>query len=378
MNIKKSLFTAMLTVAALGVSAQEAETEYAFKPHAYVQAQVGAQYTLGEIGFGKLISPNAQIGVGYNFNKVIGARFVVNAWQSKAGTDFRGTTYKWKWNYIAPAVDATFNVSNLISGVNPCRLVDVTAFVGVGVNIAMNNDEAADVYNELANTYGTSILPSGYEGRGQNLRYLWDNTSARMVGRLGLAADFKVSKKLSVGLEFAANFLSDTYNSKKAGNTDWYYNALAGVKYTFGDTHTAKKIEKAAPEIIYRDRIVEKIVEKPVEVVKPSKDPLRIDVFFTIASTKLVGSEAQKVNEIANYLKKYPEAKVTITGYADKGTGNAKINNALSEKRANIVKDELVKKYNIAADRIITDFKGDTVQPFDVEVLNRVSICVAE
>lgn len=378
MNIKKSLFTAMLTVAALGVSAQEAETEYAFKPHAYVQAQVGAQYTLGEIGFGKLISPNAQIGVGYNFNKVIGARFVVNAWQSKAGTDFRGTTYKWKWNYIAPAVDATFNVSNLISGVNPCRLVDVTAFVGVGVNIAMNNDEAADVYNELANTYGTSILPSGSEGRGQNLRYLWDNTSARMVGRLGLAADFKVSKKLSVGLEFAANFLSDTYNSKKAGNTDWYYNALAGVKYTFGDTHTAKKIEKSAPEIIYRDRIVEKIVEKPVEVVKPSKDPLRIDVFFTIASTKLVGSEAQKVNEIANYLKKYPEAKVTITGYADKGTGNAKINNALSEKRANIVKDELVKKYNIAADRIITDFKGDTVQPFDVEVLNRVSICVAE
>ncbi len=378
MNIKKSLFTAMLTVAALGASAQEAETEYAFKPHAYVQAQVGAQYTLGEIGFGKLISPNAQIGVGYNFNKVIGARFVVNAWQSKAGTDFRGTTYKWKWNYIAPAVDATFNVSNLISGVNPCRLVDVTAFVGVGVNIAMNNDEAADVYNELANTYGTSILPSGYEGRGQNLRYLWDNTSARMVGRFGLAADFKVSKKLSVGLEFAANFLSDTYNSKKAGNTDWYYNALAGVKYTFGDTHTAKKIEKAAPEIIYRDRIVEKIVEKPVEVVKPSKDPLRIDVFFTIASTKLVGSEAQKVNEIANYLKKYPEAKVTITGYADKGTGNAKINNALSEKRANIVKDELVKKYNIAADRIITDFKGDTVQPFDVEVLNRVSICVAE
>lgn len=378
MNIKKSLFTAMLTVAALGVSAQEAETEYAFKPHAYVQAQVGAQYTLGEIGFGKLISPNAQIGVGYNFNKVIGARFVVNAWQSKAGTDFRGTTYKWKWNYFAPAVDATFNVSNLISGVNPCRLVDVTAFVGVGVNIAMNNDEAADVYNELANTYGTSILPSGSEGRGQNLRYLWDNTSSRMVGRLGLAADVKVSKKLSVGLEFAANFLSDTYNSKKAGNTDWYYNALAGVKYTFGDTHTAKKIEKAAPEIIYRDRIVEKIVEKPVEVVKPSKDPLRIDVFFTIASTKLVGSEAQKVNEIANYLNKYPEAKVTVTGYADKGTGNAKINNALSEKRANIVKDELVKKYNIAADRIITDFKGDTVQPFDVEVLNRVSICVAE
>lgn len=378
MSIKKTLFASLLAVTAIGASAQEAETEYVFKPHYYVQAQVGAQYTLGEIGFGKLISPNAQIGIGYNFDKVIGARFVINAWQSKAGTEFRGETYKWKWNYIAPAIDVTFNLSNLIAGVNPNRLVDVTAFVGGGVNIGFNNDEAKDVYNEMAAKYGTANFSSDYEGRGQNLRYLWDNSTARMVGRFGLAADFKVAKKLSVGLELDANFLSDTYNSKKAGNTDWYYNALVGVKYTLGDTHTEKKIEKAAPEIIYRDRVVEKIVEKPVEVAKPSKDPLRIDVFFTIASTKLVGSEAQKVNEIANYLNKYPESKVTITGYADKGTGNAKINNTLSEKRANIVKDELIKKYNIAENRIKTDFKGDTVQPFDVEVLNRVSICVAE
>lgn len=378
MNIKKSLLAALLAVASIGANAQEAKTEYTFQPHWYVQGQIGGQYTLGEIAFGKLCSPNAQVAVGYNFGKVIGARFAVNAWMSKAGSELNTNEYKWKWNYVAPGIDVTFNLSNLISGVNPNRLVDVTAFVGGGVNIAWNNKEAVAVNEQM---YQTNGIPTfGTIAESQYLRKLWDGTKALGYGRIGVALDAKISDRVSLGLEVSANTLSDAYNSKKAPNTDWYFNALVGAKVALGKTYTSKEIPAPEPQIIYRDRIVEKIVEKPVPATAAvaERDPLRIDVFFTIASTKLVGSEAQKVNEIANYLNKYPNAKVTITGYADKGTGNAKINKDLSVKRAAIVKDELIKKYNIAEDRIITDSKGDTVQPFDVEVLNRVSICIAE
>lgn len=49
----------------------------------------------------------------------------------------------------------------------------------------------------------------------------------------------------------------------------------------------------------------------------------------------------------------------------------------LSEKRAKIVADALKDK-GIAPDRIVTDFKGDTVQPFRVPEENRVSVCIAE
>ena len=49
----------------------------------------------------------------------------------------------------------------------------------------------------------------------------------------------------------------------------------------------------------------------------------------------------------------------------------------LSEKRAkNVV--EALKAKGIAADRIITSYKGDTVQPFRVPEENRVSVCIAE
>ncbi len=379
MNIKKSIFATLLAGIALGASAQEAaKTEYVFQPHWYVQGQFGAQYTLGEVSMGKLISPNAQLGVGYNFGKVVGARFIVNAWQSKGGSEIMGETYKWKYNYVAPMVDVTFNISNLISGVNPCRLVDVTAFIGGGVNIAFNNDEAVDVDNQLRATYGNIYNATEYE-KSQYLRNLWSNTSARAVGHAGLAADFKVAKNLSVGAEIAANFLSDTYNSKKAGNVDWYFNGLVGVKYSFGDTYKEKKIEPVEPKIVYRDRIVEKIVEKPVEKkVVPEVEPLRMDIFFNIAKFKLLASEQQKVGEVAAYMKKYPQTKVVITGLADKGTGTDKINIPLSKKRAEIVKDMLVKQHGIDASRITAEGKGSSEQPYTIPELNRVSICVVK
>ncbi len=379
MNIKKSIFATLLAGIALGASAQEAaKTEYVFQPHWYVQGQFGAQYTLGEVSMGKLISPNAQLGVGYNFGKVVGARFIVNAWQSKGGSEIMGETYKWKYNYVAPMVDVTFNISNLISGVNPCRLVDVTAFIGGGVNIAFNNDEAVDVDNQLRAAYGNIYNGTAYE-KSQYLRNLWSNTSARAVGHAGLAADFKVAKNLSVGAEIAANFLSDTYNSKKAGNVDWYFNGLVGVKYSFGDTYKEKKIEPVEPKIVYRDRIVEKIVEKPVEKkVAPEVEPLRMDIFFNIAKFKLLASEQQKVGEVAAYMKKYPQTKVVITGLADKGTGNDKINIPLSQKRAEIVKDMLVKQHGIDASRITAEGKGSSEQPYTIPELNRVSICVVK
>lgn len=379
MNIKKSIFATLLAGIALGASAQEAaKTEYVFQPHWYVQGQFGAQYTLGEVSMGKLISPNAQLGVGYNFGKVVGARFIVNAWQSKGGSEIMGETYKWKYNYVAPMVDVTFNISNLISGVNPCRLVDVTAFIGGGVNIAFNNDEAVDVDNQLRAAYGNIYNGTAYENS-QYLRNLWSNTSARAVGHAGLAADFKVAKNLSVGAEIAANFLSDTYNSKKAGNVDWYFNGLVGVKYSFGDTYKEKKIEPVEPKIVYRDRIVEKIVEKPVEkIVVPEVEPLRMDIFFNIAKFKLLASEQQKIGEVAAYMKKYPQTKVVITGLADKGTGNDKINIPLSKKRAEIVKDMLVKQHGIDASRITAEGKGSSEQPYTIPELNRVSICVVK
>jgi outer membrane protein OmpA-like peptidoglycan-associated protein len=379
MKIKAALLSGLFAIGCLTASAQEqpTTTENVFNPHWYIQGQIGAQYTLGEVSFSELVSPNAQIGVGYNFSSVFGLRLAANSWRSRAGWEIEGNKYKWKWNYVAPALTAQVNLSNLIAGFNPNRLVNVGVFAGVGANIGFSNDEAADA--------NASILALGenYFHSGNALEYLWSGTKVRFLGQFGANVDFRVSQKVSVGLELQANTMLDHYNSKKAGNADWYFNALVGVKYVLGKTHTTREVP-ACQNIVYAEpqvieKVVEKIVEVPVQVpAEVKKEPLRRDIFFSISSTKIASSEASKVREVADYLKANPDAKVNVAGYADKGTGNAKINDRLAGNRAKTVVNELINTYGISADRITSENKGDREQPYEDAILNRVAICIAE
>lgn len=377
MKLNKVILSGVVALSCVSASAQEADkTVNVFTPHWYAQAQIGGQYTLGEIGFGKLLSPNAQVGVGYNFNQVVGARLSLNTWQSKAGQKFDGNTYKWKWNYVAPMVDATFNLTNLFCEYNPDRLVEVGVFGGIGANIAWGNDEAADAKAAiLKSEAATEALKYG----ATPLENLWDGTKTRFVARVGANVDFRVSDRVKLGVELSANTLSDKYNSKKAGNPDWYFNALVGVKVALGETHTTKVIPAPKPV----EKIIERIIEKPAPAPAPKveskvvEENFRRDIFFPIGNSNIAKSQTTKIAEIVEYMKENPDAKITLTGYADKGTGSAAFNDKIAARRAQTVYNTLAAK-GVAKSRMIKESKGSRVQPFEENDMNRVTICIAK
>ena len=378
MKIKNILLSGVVAMGCISASAQEADkTVNVFNPHWYVQAQVGGQYTLGEISFDKLLSPNAQLGLGYNFNKVVGARLSLNTWQSKAGQKVQNTTYKWKWNYVAPMVDATFNLSNLFCGFDPNRVVDFGVFGGIGANIAWGNDEAADAQKAiLANKTVSNATSVGVHAP---LEYLWDGSKAHFAARLGANVDFRVSEKVKSGVELSANTLSDRFNSKKAGNPDWYFNALVGAKIALGKTYTTKVVPAPKPV----EKIIERIIEKPVvapvkeEVKEVAEENFRRDIFFTIGNSTIAKSQRNKISEIVTYMQENPDAKITLTGYADKGTGSAAINDKIAARRAQTVYNTLAAK-GVAKNRMIKKSMGSRVQPFEKNAMNRVTICIAK
>ena len=390
MKFKSILLSSLLALGCTAASAQEAKTVNVFNPHGYLQVQIGGQETLGEIGFGDLLSPNVQVGYGYNFNKVVGARVSLNAWQSKAGQEFLGQTYKWKWNYVAPMVDATFNLSNLFCGFNPNRLVNVGVFAGIGANIAWGNDEAATAqsnmnaaYTNLINSaYGTTTPEANKVAKSDPaLSYLWDGSKVRLTGRVGANVDFRVSERVSLGLEVSANTLNDRYNSKKAGNSDWYFNALVGAKFTLGKTYTTKTVPAPKPV----EKIIERIIEKPAPAPAPKTETkqeavdenFRRDIFFPIGNSNIAKSQTTKIAEIVTFMKENPDAKITLTGYADKGTGSAAFNDKIAARRAQTVYNTLAAK-GVAKNRMIKKSMGSRVQPFEENDMNRVTICIAK
>lgn len=327
-----------------------------FQSHWFLNLQGGAQYTQTDAKFSDLLSPNVQAAVGYQFSPVFGIRLAANGWQSKGAFD-DGPDYKFK--YVAGNLDFLFNLSNLFCGWNPDRVLSVIALVGGGANIGFDNDEA----NSL-------------KTRGYRLDNIWDGTKRRSIGRAGLLLDFRLSESVGLLLEGNANVVSDYYNSKQSGNADWYFNALAGLRINLGKARVTETHD------VYRDVVVYDSIYKVVEIEEPAPivriEPLRRDIFFLRNKTDIRPEEVAKVQDIADYLKKYPEAKVDIVGYADVQTGNAKINARLAQQRADVVVKTLIEEYGIPADRINYDSKGDTVQPFEENDLNRVSICIAD
>lgn len=385
MKFTKTLIASAFALVSLSATAQneKVETVYEFNPHWYAQVQpLGVQYTLGETDFTDLLSYNLQAGVGYNFTELFGARFSVNAFQSKGAWEIKDKSFNWAWKTVAPMVDGTLNLTNLILDYNPKRLFNVSIFAGIGANIAWDNGEAAATKAEIASFY------DNVESN-QNLQYLWDGTKVRLMGRAGVMGDFRINDHLNVGLELQAATLSDRYNSKKAGNADWCFNALVGVKYNFGSTYTEKKVSKndnSINELLRTLRPGESeparpISQRPVVDVKEVANVASLEkhIFFTISSSVISESEFLKVKEIADFLKANPSAKVIITGYADKHTGNATINKKYAAQRADIVAKTLVEKLGVDKSRIVTDSKGDTVQPYGSNsTLNRVSICITK
>ena len=352
MKITKFLLAAALMVSGLAASAQETENVQ-FKPHWFLQLQGGANYNLDKADFGKLITPAAQLAVGYQFNPVWALRLGANGWQAKGGFS-DNTTYKWK--YITPALDVKFNLINAIAGWNPKRVFGMNIIAGVGANIGWDNEDNA----------------------GLNMSKYWDGTKIRPVGRAGLDLDFNLSQCVSLNIECMANALSDKYNSradtKHDIDLDWYFTGLLGLKIALSKTQTVIPV---APVVIEEPAPAPVVKETPKTAAVERAPEIQTEIFYYIRQTEIRDDQKGRLNQLISFLKENPETKVQITGYADVETGNPRINMKYSEGRAAGVAKALVDA-GIDAARISTDAKGDTVQPFSENDKNRVSICIAK
>ena len=298
-TMKTLMAAALIMFGAMSANAQatyEAAdgTKYEFQKHAFLNIEAGAQYTLGEAKFSKLLSPNIQLGLGYQFTPVFGARIQANAWQSKGGWNgFRTQvgaepyTNDYKYKYVAPGLDFMFNLSNLFCGWNPNRVFNLTAFVGGGANIAWGNDEANDIAKNLQNL------------NAYNLEYLWDGSKVRLFGRGGLEAAFRLSDAVALTVEGNANILSDKYNSKNHSGgkmkADWYFNALVGLKINLGKAYNKILPPPPAPEPEPEPIVEPEPEPAPAPAPAPVIEPIRRDVFFLINKTEIRTEEAQKV-----------------------------------------------------------------------------------
>ena len=271
----------------------------------------------------------------------------MNAWQSKSG--FVGLDQYYKWKYVTPDLDLMVNLSNLFCS-SQSHALNVILLGGVGLNYAWDNDELADL----------GIAP-------KRIPLAWEDNHLSHNLRAGLRLETNQSKPLGLSLELNANSLDDRFNSKVNDQDDWQFTAMLGLTYRFG--YKGKKpavhipVTREIEETVWEEVPVKEMVKERRPIQKTEAVKLHKEVFYAIRiSDNVDPSVIQK--EVAQFMKENPTSKVMIVGYADKGTGNARLNEMYARKRAETFKKDLIEKHGCNADNIVIDSKGDTVQPF--------------
>lgn len=346
--MKKFLMTLFVAIATVSAFAQTSTKEDWSAPYWWVGVQggVGMGINTNNYKLGKA-APVGALSLGWMVAPEAGFRINATTPLKSAGVDYsiHGQN-PYSLSYLTTDLDALINLSTIF-GSKDYYPLNVYLIMGLGYNFAKEK------YN------GAAVTPTPSD-------IIRDDMNLRFGGQV----EYNIAKHWSINAE--ANV-----------NSNYIFHALIGVNYKFGMKKTPKPVVEApvesepvpapapAPAVIKKD-------EAPKPVPAPKKlENMEKNVFFTIGKSA-VNTDSQKntVTEAAEWMKAHETATAVVTGYADKGTGNAKINKMLSEKRAVAVADQLKAK-GVAADRIRVDYKGDTVQPFAENDQNRVVVIMA-
>lgn len=365
--MKKMIIMAAAVALLFGVptaaQAQESTVEDNY-PYNFISVQGGAQVTFTHYKFTDLLTPQVALGFGRYFNSKVGARLHVQGWQIKNGfkadcwpglsadTDF-------KFNAITADADLLMNMTNII---NPNRLSDKFDWVllaGFGVNYAWNYDDYTTITESMKYYVGPSVC--GTKHSTYNLR-------------LGTQFNYNLSRNVALGLEVDANCKNDLFNLKTNGHTDWQVAALVGLTFKFGNKKKEVKpepvvYEEPAPVPEPKPVVREEPKPQPKPVVK--EEPLK-EVFYYVIRESDPDPEGT-LTRIVNWCNKYPNKTISIDGYADKGTGNPRINVGYAKARAEKVAKALQER-GIDESRMTVNSYGDTVQPFEENDRNRCVI----
>ena len=359
---KVTLALALFAAFSFSAAAQE------FTPEPYIQLQGGVSADFGNASFVKLLSPAAQVAVGYRFVDCFSVRLAVNGWQAKHTSEGTNTVYGYK--FVQPNLDLVLDWGSAIFGWRADRPVTFYTFIGAGSAIGLENQKA----NDLA-------------ADGEHFEYLWQPTKAFWNTRSGLGTDIRLTDRLAFNLEFDAQFYPESFNSRKnphvGAGPDFHFALLGGLKINLGSR--PRKAPAVVPVTTYEPRRPEpkkeepkkEYKEEPVVREQPVEQPIYqgadVDIFFDLNKAVIRESEIATMNRLVSFLRNNPGVRVKLDGYADRATGTAEINQELSEQRVAAVRQYLISR-GIASSRISVDAHGDTIQPFSGEK-NRVVTC---
>ena len=329
--------------------------------------------------------PNLGVRLGRNFTPVFGLAAESNIYfkevgRKQGGLHKTGTAV----NGINTSLLGTVNLTNWVGGYKgEPRCFEVSAVYGLGWGHVFSN--AAD-YNDNMNMFTSKAgLDFAFNLGKAKAWQLYVEPSMNWAlngnGYEGVKYDInRAMFQVNVGLVYKFKNSNGTHNFTIASGRDQaevdalnaQINSLReqNATLTSKDEQNQKNLSAKDAEINNLKKALDECNKRPTKTATTTN--LQPTVIFRQGKSVVDPAQVASIELIANYMKNHKDANVEIKGYASP-EGSKELNQRLSEKRAEAVKDILVKKYKISANRLKTTGMGATDKLFEQVEFNRVA-----
>lgn len=283
------------------------------------------------------------------------------------------------------SLDLLWDATTTFDGYKETRVWSWIPYFRTGFNV-MNGDPAWALGAGLIAKWHPSWLGErwniNFEGRGvlvpDKEGYHWNDSNA------GAPAQIAVPLALTAGVSY-------TFNKTGFDRHSSITPTIIPIPFTLEDYNAleerVKELEKENAELKDKIAALEEenakyrdlangqnyVYQDGEFIATDSAKGAPVCVYFDCGKAVLSERELAHLEYFAQSVLD-ENSKVTVTGSADKQTGTARINQKLSEQRADYVKNILVKKYGLSADNIETVAEGDKNNVFDTPAKNRCAI----
>ena len=372
--MKKIVASLVLCMAVIAANAQKAVEGNKFTDNWSVGFNAGGTTPLTHSAFFKNMRAVLGVGLDKQVTPVLGLGF-------EAMTSINTTPSRTAFDNTNLSVLGTLNLSNLFGGyAGAPRLFEVETVAGIGwLHYAVNGE--SDL-NSMSSKLGLNFDFNLGEEKAWTLAFkpaLVYDMSADGTDNVCFNAN-RAAWEFTAGLKYhfscsngkhyftivkpynqsEIDALNDQINNMRR-EADDNAAALKNANQKAADLEKAlNDCKNQAPKVI-------------TETVTNNKKTLESVVTFRQGGTSVESSQTPNVERIATYLKNHKNATVSIKGYASP-EGNVDVNARIAKQRAESVKNMLINRYKIAANRITAEGQG-VGNMFEEPDWNRVSIC---
>lgn len=344
------------------------KTQYksSFFDNIYVQGSFGGAVLMGEqdshLSFKDRVKHGFAIAIGKQITPVFGVRLSVDGNRLK-GWNAGGGQYP---NYLedprkvyleSKGVDTRFGY------------IQDLKYYSLGADVMVNlinlfskekkSDRAVDVELYIGAAALTTIERKGVEGR------------TLFAARGGLSTTYNVTKRIGINIDLGVTGTSSTFDGQSGMKTDFdgILSGKVGLKWKIGKqgfrtTHAISSEQYAALSnylaMVKTEQMEKGKPEEKVVVIPAEKDKILIPYVVFHDGKDTFNQELQMVNisNVAKLMQANPQYTIEIVG----NTNATKAE--IAESRANKVKEILVNRYSVNADKLVvkTEDMGDNSQ----------------